>query len=76
MFLDIRASHTEVLVHGVGVLSPGLEMVLEGSKFLLERLDVCRVLEEKDCSIGTLEALELGLGLVLPEFLRDSASRH
>lgn len=67
-------SHTEVLVHGIGVLSPGLKVVLVGSELLLEGLDMRRVLEEEDCSVCVLEALELGLGLVLPDLLGDRAS--
>jgi len=40
--------HTEVLVHGVGVVGPGLKVVLKGSELLLEALDVGGVLVEED----------------------------
>lgn len=39
---------TEVLVHGVGVLRPGLEVVLVCGEFLLEGLDVGGVFIEED----------------------------
>lgn len=39
---------TEVLVHGVGVLGPRLEVVLVCGEFLLERLDVGGVFVEED----------------------------
>lgn len=38
-------------MHGVGVVGPGLEVVLEGSELLLEALDVGRVLVEEDLGI-------------------------
>lgn len=39
---------TEVLVHGVGVVGPGLEVLCEDGEFLLEGLDVCWVFVEED----------------------------
>jgi hypothetical protein len=39
---------TEVLVHGVRVLRPRLEVILVGCEFLGEGLDVCWVFVEKD----------------------------
>lgn len=44
----VKYQHTEVLVHSVGVVSPGLELVGEGGEFLLETLDVGRVLVEEN----------------------------
>lgn len=44
----VWGERTEVLVHGVGVVGPGLEVVLEGSELLLEALDVGGVLVEED----------------------------
>jgi len=40
--------HTEVLVHSIRVVSPGLELISESREFLLESLDVRRVLVEED----------------------------
>jgi hypothetical protein len=39
---------TEVLVHGVGVLSPGLEVSLVSGELLLEGLDVGGIFVEED----------------------------
>lgn len=39
---------TEVLVHGVGVISPRLEVLCENGEFLLEGFDVCWVFVEED----------------------------
>lgn len=43
-----RDKHTEVLVHSVRVISPGLELISEGGEFFLESLDVRRVFVEED----------------------------
>lgn len=43
---------TEVLVHGIGVLSPGLEVVLVRGELLLEGLDVGGVFVEEDLYMG------------------------
>lgn len=40
--------HTVVLVHGIRVLGPGLEVVLVKGEFLRERSDVCGVFVEED----------------------------
>lgn len=45
---------TEVLVHGVGVIGPGNEVVLDGSELLLEAGDVGGVLVEEDLELGLL----------------------
>jgi hypothetical protein len=43
---------TEVLVHGVGVLGPGLKVSLVCGELLLEGLDVGGVFVEEDLLIG------------------------
>lgn len=44
----LEAGPHEVLVHGVGVVGPRLEMVREGGEFLFEGFDVGGVFEEED----------------------------
>jgi hypothetical protein len=50
-------SLTEVLVHGVGVLSPGLEVSLVCGELLLEGLDVGGVFVEEDLLIGVVVSI-------------------
>jgi hypothetical protein len=42
---------TEVLMHGIRVLSPGDEVFLVGSEFLGEGLNVCWVFVEEDLAV-------------------------
>lgn len=42
----MQRRRTEILVHGVGVLSPWLEVILVDSELLCERLDVRGVFVE------------------------------
>lgn len=44
----MRGRRTEVLVHGIGVVGPGQEVVFESREFVLEGLDVCWVFVEED----------------------------
>lgn len=61
---------TEVLVHGVGVLGPGLEVSLVCGELLLERLDVGGVFVEKDLFMGDMVSIRCStsaIGSVLYE---------
>lgn len=46
-----RDKRTVILVHGVRVLGPGLEVVFVKGEFLRERSDVCGVFVEEDLSV-------------------------
>jgi len=69
-----KGSPEEVLVHGIGVISPRLEVVLESGELLLETLDMGWVFVEEDGAVSSLEHLDLRKSLVLVCFFGDSAS--
>lgn len=46
-----KNAHTEVLMHGIGVICPRQEIILVGSELLLHGFDVCWVFVEEDLGI-------------------------